>query len=141
MAIVLYKPDGTEHIEFHPKVVSTAFAFNDLVYLDGNGYLTPAVDGSLIKPLGLIKKTIATTDSDYATATRVPVEVAGVNSVYLCDVSTGSAAITDVGEHIDIDDANSVDVAASTYDIFFVTDIISATQVLAKLNIKSGAAA
>jgi len=138
--ISLYRPDNT-HLEWYPKVVSTAFAYNDLVYVDANGYLTPAVDGALIKSVGLIKKVIAATDSDYATATRVPVEVSGPDAEYLCDVSTGTAAQTDVGEHIDIDDANSVDVSASTYDVFFVTDVISTTQVLAKLNVKGGAAA
>jgi len=138
--ISLYRPDNT-HLEWYPKVVSTAFAYNDLVYVDANGYLTPAVDGALIKSVGLIKKVIAATDSDYATATRVPVEVSGPDAEYHCDVSTGTAAQTDVGEHIDIDDVNSVDVSASTYDVFFVTDVISTTQVLAKLNVKGGAAA
>ena len=142
MTISLYKENGSgAHIEFYPKVVSTEFAFNDLVYVDANGYLTPAIDGANIVPVGLIQKTIASTDSDYATATRVPVLVAGPDAEYLCDVSTGSAAQTDVGEHIDIDDANSVDVSASTYDLFYVTDIISSSKVIAKLNKKFGTTA
>lgn len=139
MAITAFK--GKFHVEHYPKVASTAFAFNDLVYLDANGYLTPAVDGANIVALGLIQKTIAATDSDYASNTVVPVLVGEKDSEFLCDVSTGTAAQTDVGEHIDIDDANSVDVAASTYDIFFVTKYISSTQVVAKLNVKGGAAA
>lgn len=132
---------GKFHTEWYPKVVSTAFAENDLVYLDANGYLTPAVDGANIVALGLIQKTIAATDDDYATATMVPVLVGDKDAEFLCDVSTGTAAQTDVGEHIDIDDANSVDVTASTYDVFFVTKFISTTQVVAKLNVKGGAAA
>jgi hypothetical protein len=132
---------GKFHTEWYPKVVSTAFALNDLVYLDGDGYLTPAVDGSNIVALGLIQKTVAATDSDYASATMVPVLVGDKDAEFLCDVSTGTAAITDQGEWIDIDDANSVDVSASTYDIFFVTKFISTTQVVAKLGVKSGAAA
>lgn len=132
---------GPVHIEWYPKVASTAFAENDLVYLDANGYLTPAVDGANIVSIGLIQKAIAATDDDYASTTMVPVLVGDKDTEFLCDVSTGSAAQTDVGEHIDIDDANSVDVTASTYDIFFVTRVISATQVVAKLNVKGGAAA
>jgi len=128
-------------MEHYKKVASTAFAENDLVYLDANGYLTPAVDSANIVPLGIIKKTIAATDSDYASNTVVPVLVGDKDATWLCDVSTGSAAQTDVGEWIDIDDANSVDVAASTYDIFFVVNVISTTQVEAKLAVKSGAAA
>lgn len=132
---------GKFHIEYFPKVVSTEFAFNDLVYVDADGYLTPAVDGAAIKVVGQIQKTIASIDSDYATATSVPVLVGDKDAEYLCDVSTGTAAQTDVGEHIDIDDANSVDVTASTYDIFFVTGLISDSKVIAKLNVKGGAAA
>lgn len=132
---------GTFHVEWFQKVASTAFAFNDLVYIDGNGYLTPAIDGANIKAVGLIQTTIAATDDDYASTTLVPVLVGDSNAEYLCDVSTGTAATTDIGEHIDIDDANSVDVAASTYDVFFVTKVISTTQIVATLNIKGGAAA
>jgi hypothetical protein len=139
MAISAYK--GKFHTEWYPKVVSTAFAMNDLVYLDSNGYLTPAVDGANIVALGLIQKTIAATDTDYASATMVPVLVGDKDAEFLLDVSTGTAAQTDVGEWIDIDDANSVDVSASTYDIFFVTKFVSTTQVVGKLGVKSGAAA
>lgn len=139
MAIRLYKPDANTKVEWYPKLASTTFTFNDLCYIDGDGYLIKAVDAVALTPLGLIQKTIAATDSDYADATRVPVLVPGPDAVFLCDVSTGSAATTDVGEWIDIDDHNSVDVAASTYDIFFVTGIISTTQVLAKMAKKSGA--
>lgn len=139
MAISAFR--GDFHTEWYPKVVSTAFAMNDLVYLDGNGYLTPAVDGANIVPLGLIQKVVAATDSDYATATLVPVLVGDKDAEFLCDVSTGTAAQTDVGEWVDIDDANSVDVNASTYDVFLVTKVISTTQVVAKLAVKSGAAA
>lgn len=141
MTIRLYTPDAQTRVEFYQKVASTAFAFNDLVYVDSNGFITPAVDGAAIVPLGLIQKTIAATDSDYASNTRVPVLVPGPDAEFLCDVSTGTAAQTDVGEWIDIDDENSVDVSASTYDIFFVTRFISTTQVVAKMAKKSGAAA
>jgi len=133
---------GKYHVEWYKKVVSTEFAFNDLVYVDANGYLTPAVDGALIKPLGLLQIAIAATDADYAVATLVPVLVPSDDSAkFLCDLGTGTAAQTDIGEHIDIDDASTVDVTASTYDVFFVTDVISDDQVVATLNVKGGAAA
>lgn len=142
MTIVLYRENRAgAHIEWYPKVASTAFAFNALTYVDSNGYLTPAVDGANIVPVGLIQKTIAATDSDYASNTRVPVLVAGPDAEYLCDVGTGTAAQTDVGEHIDIDDSATVDVDASTYDIFYVTEIISSSKVVAKLNKKFGTTA
>lgn len=132
---------GNAHLEFYPKVASTAFAVNDLVYLDGDGMVAKAADGALFVPLGNIQKAVASTDSDYASNTMVPVLVGDENTEYLCDVSTGSAAATDRGEWIDIDDENSVDVTASTYDVFYVTGVISSTKVIAKMAKKSGAAA
>ena len=132
--------DKNTTVKLYQKVASTAFAFNDLVYIDSNGFLALAVDGSLFVPLGLIQATIASVDSDYANNTRVPVLIGGPDAEFLCDVSTGTAAQTDVGEWIDIDDQNSVDVAASTYDVFYVTRFISATQVVARMAKKSGAA-
>ena len=139
MTIKLFKADAGTRLMWYPKLASTTFTFNDLVYIDGDGYLIKAVDGAAITPLGLIQKTVAATDSDYASATRVPVLVPGPHAEFECDVSTGSAAQTDVGEWIDIDDHNSVDVGASTYDIFFVTRVISASKLIAKMAIKSGA--
>ena len=139
MAIKLYKADAQTRVHWYPKLASTTFTFNDLVYIDGDGYLIKAVDGAAITPIGLIQKTIAATDTDYASATRVPVLVPGPDAEFELDVTTGTAAQTDVGEWIDIDDHNSVDVAASTYDIFFVTKFVSATKVIGKMAKKSGA--
>lgn len=132
---------GKFHVEWYKKVASTAFAMNDMVYLDANGFITPAVDGSNIVVLGLIQKTIAATDSDYASNTLVPVLVGEKDAEFLCDVSTGTAAQEDCGQWADIDDKDSIDVNASTYDIFLITKWISATQVVGKLGVKSGAAA
>ena len=138
--IRLYTADANTRIEWYAKAASETFTFNDLVYINTSGYVTKAVDGSAITALGLIQRTIAATASDYASTTRVPVLVPGPDAEFLCDVSTGSAAQTDIGEFIDIDDHNSVDVGASTYDIFFVTQVPSTSLVVAKLAKKSGAA-
>lgn len=130
MAIRLYA--GKAHTEWYPKTASETFTINDLVYLSG-GYVTKFADAVDQPPLGLIQKAVAATDTDYASATKVPVLIGDLNTEYLCDVSTGTAAVTHVGTWIDVDDENSVDVNASTYDIFFVTKFISTTQVVGKL--------
>lgn len=141
MSIRLFTPDAQTRVEWYQKKASTAMPFNGLVYIDSNGYVDLAADGALFVPLGLIQQTIAATDSDYASTTKVPVLVPGPDAEFLCDVGTGSAAQTDVGEWIDIDDHLVVDVAASTYDVFYVTRVISSSLVVAKLAKKSGAAA
>lgn len=140
MTIKLEQADKLTGIEFYAKVASTAFAFNDLVYLDANGLLALATTSAIL-PLGVVQKTVASTDSDYASNTRIPVLVPGPDATFRCDVGTGTAATTDIGEWIDVDDEKLVDVDASTNDIFYVTKIISTSVVIAKMARKSGAAA
>ena len=128
---------GHFHTEWYPKLASSStscWEMNDLTYLDANGYLISAIDGADLNPIGLVQKVTTSTDSDYASATMVPVLVGDEDAEYLCDVTTGTAAQEDVGQWIDIDDENSVDVDASTYQLFFVTKVISATQVVAKMS-------
>lgn len=132
---------GSFHIEYYAKTASTAFAFGDMVTV----LSTAAGDGLLIKAtatstavFGTIQKTVASTDSDYAANTMVPVLVGDADAEWLCDVSTGTAATTDIGEWIDIDDENSVDVNAYTLGIFLVVGVISGTKVIAKMAKKNG---
>lgn len=134
MTIRLFKENGAGcTIEFYEKTASTVFTFNDVVRLSGAGRLIRFATGNSVPIIGLIQITIAATDSDYAETTRVPVQVCGEKAEYLCDVSTGTAAQTDVGEYIDFDDENSVDVDDSTNNELFVTRFISTTQVVAKI--------
>lgn len=131
---------GNFHVEWLQKKANTAFAVNDMVILDSNGFVDLAVNNS---PLvyGLVQKAITSASTDYASNTLIPVLVGDIDAEYLCDVSTGTAAQEDVGQWADIDDQNSIDVDASTYDIFFLTQYVSATQMVGKMSKKSGAAA
>jgi hypothetical protein len=124
---------GKFQTEWYTNATSATFEVNDLVYLS-SGVVTKFADSVDQVPLGLIQEKITATDTKYSTAGKVPVLVGDVNSEYLCDVSTGTAvSATHVGTWIDVDDENSVDVNASTYDIFFVTNVVSTSQVVAKM--------
>ncbi len=137
MTIRLFRANGSNpHLEWYQKAASEAFAFNDIVGINTSVYLTKYLDGSSFPQLGLIQQAVAATDDDYASNTKVPVLVAGAEAEYLCDVSTGSAAQTDVGEYIDVDDSNSVDVASSSNNDFYVTQFVSSTLVVAKMTRK-----
>lgn len=130
--ITLYKENGGKcTLEWRKKVASTAFAFNDAVSIDSNGFLKKLAAGE--KFYGLCHRAVASTDDDYASNTRIPVLVCGQEAEYIFDVSTGSAAQTDVGEECDFEDHDSIDVTASTNDDVLVTDIISATKVIGKV--------
>lgn len=120
----LHKENGaTCAIEWRPKKASVAMSVNDVVTTDSDGYVLRLTAGD--KTYGTVLKAVASTDSDYADNTRVPVQVCGENAEYLFDVSTGTAAQTNVGEYKDFEDHNSVDVTASTNDDVLVTDIVS----------------
>jgi len=138
MTISLYKADADTHLEWFKKTASTAYTFNDMVRIDSTGYVTKAADGTAMLNIGLIQETVASSD---ATNKKVPVLIPGQDAVFLCDVTTGTAAQEDVGQLIDIDDENSVDVDANTYGIFEIVGIISTTQVLCKFMRKTGAVA
>ena len=137
MTIRLFRENGAAaHLEWFPKTASEAIAFNDIVGLNTSGTLTKYLDGSAFPMLGLCQKAVASTDSDYASETRIPALVAGAEAEYLCDVSTRSAAATGVGEYIDGDDSNFVDVGTSSNNDFYVTQVISASLVVAKMTRK-----
>ena len=139
MTIRLFRENGSgAHLEWYQKAASETFTFNDVVGINTSGFVTKFVAGSAFPILGLIQRTIAATASDYASTTKVPVLVAGLEAEYLMDVTTGSAAQTDVGEYIDLDDHNSVDVADSTNNDIYVTQFISTALVVGKFVNKVG---
>ncbi len=134
MAITHYR--GPIDIEFYPKTASTAFAEGDLVYLS-SGYLARFTATTDQPPLGRIMKAIASTDSDYASATMVPVQTpASPNTEYLCDIGNGTGAQSYVGTWIDVDDTypyTKVDCDTGNYDHFFITKHVSTTQLVARI--------
>ena len=139
MTIRLYRENGSgPHLEYYQKAASETFTFNDVVGINTSGYITKFVAGSAFPIVGLIQRTIAATASDYALTTRVPVLVASVEAEYLMDVDTGSAAQTDVGEYCDLVDHNGINVGASSNNDVYVTQVISASQVVAKFVNKVG---
>lgn len=134
---------GPAHIEWFPKTASTAYAFNDMVTIlstvAGVGTLAKVTNGST-EIYGLIQRDVVAADADYASASLVPVLVPDVDTEFEFDVSTGTPAVTDIGEYIDADDENSVDVNAYTVGVVKVTGIISATKIIGKIVKKSGVA-
>lgn len=91
--------------------------------------------------VGVLRKTVTTADSDYATARLLPVEVpVEKNVVWEADVTVGTLATNSVGLYFDLttaDDGSAVDQSASTFDIAFCTKFISTSKGEFILNIGS----
>lgn len=125
---------GKWGLRWYPKKASTAFTINALVQYDGSGAVEPSTTSSLDN-VGIIRKTIASTDSDYASTTLVPVEVPLSPTCEVeFDVGTGTLTAADVGLYIDLASSTAADQSASAHDIILVTKFISASKGLGILN-------
>lgn len=122
---------GQARVEWYPKVASTAFTNGALVYATGSGTITPAITTSG-DHIGVIQKDVASTDSDYASNTLVPVLVPHEGAEFEAD--TASAVSTNVGNSYDLSDSLTVNVGATSKKVFLVTKVLSATKVLGKVN-------
>lgn len=141
MATLPYR--GKFHVEWYPKTASEAFTDGDMVTIlntaAGTGYLTSATSSSA-QVIGTIQKTVASTDSDYASTTKVPVLVGNTDAEWLFNAASGGAQ-TEVGQFVDLSNDLLVDLGtAYTYGVVQVTEVISGTQVVGKLSKKSGPA-
>jgi len=113
---------------------STTFTKGDIVQMS-SGLLIKATTTSAAKDaVGVIKKTIASTDSDYATSRLVPVEVPVEKMVQWR--STGVALVaSENGLWMDLASAGTVDRAGSTYDAVQQFSVISSTEGVFILNL------
>ncbi len=118
MAFKLRNRSALMRIEYYKKPASTAFAAESLVTTaDGTstGTFIPMTSATATV-LGVLEKTIASTDTDYATATMVPLLIDEYALHY-----------------VDLTDASNVNVSASSVKIVFITKYISATKILGRI--------
>lgn len=127
-----YEGKGKWVTKYFRKVASTAFTANNLVSFETDGAagdpIEPA-DASDTTLLGIGITTVASTDSDYADNTRIAVRVpAERGCTVVCDDVDGTLVVADEGLLVDITNAESVNRAASSTDVFIVERFISATK-------------
>ena len=111
-----------------PVTPSTAFTKNSLVRLT-SGKLTAVIAATTaVDIVGVIGRTIATTDADYAVDRLVPVIVPTERHVeFEGDVTSGLVA-ADVGLEVDLTDANFVNRAATAIKAVKCTKVLSTTR-------------
>lgn len=133
MAFRRYK--GRTKTEYFPVTTSTALTKGQLVEFTSGLIAGADADEAAVDIRGVMGKTIASTDSDYATARKVPVIVPLDRHVVWEADATGSFAASDIGVEYGISDANTVDKAETTADAFLVTEVVSASVVRGYLKI------
>ena len=129
---MIYPNKGVWKKMWFRKVASTAFTANNFVSFESNGDggdpIEPA-DSSDTSLLGIGIKTVASTDSDYASNTRIPVMVPqSRDCTFICNNVDGTLVVADEGLEVDISNAESVDRANTSTDVVKVIRFISATK-------------
>jgi len=125
---------GRETIKWLPKTASVAIAYGAILAFDGSGGLTNASSSSKLFA-GIARRVVASTDSDYASATLMPfVELKG-DEEYEMDVYSGTALTAAmVGNSYDLYDSSLLNVGGTTHKVVTVTGFISATRARVKFN-------
>jgi hypothetical protein len=117
-----------------PKAASTALAKNSTV-----GWSSGDLVNAATEIVGVIKRDVVSTDSDYATAhVPVPVEIWEPNALYYADVTAGgNATIANIGVKYDIDTSTSpylgINLGGTSNKVFLILQILSTTQVVGQL--------
>ena len=113
MAFKLVK--GKSRLEWYAKAASTAFTKDCLVQFEGSGAVIPAAE-TVTDIVGTNLKTVAATDTDYASTTLIPVEIplSLSEAVFEGDVTTGTLTAALVGTTMDLDTSAGVGVDAGT---------------------------
>ncbi len=108
-------------------------AEGDLLIADGSGAVTVATSTSEAH-IGVLRKAITASDSDYASNTLVPVEVP-LESYVVWRVETNSTAASSlIGTYIDLTDQNTANEAASAKDALLVVGVPSSSEVDVVIN-------
>jgi hypothetical protein len=125
--------NGEPQVQPFKKKASTALAVGQVVALDSNGFLIPAVAATTATDIvGICMETVLSTDADYASTRDVGVDTVakgGDNDRFLMVVGTGTAAQSSVGESHDLGDDGLADLSATTTKVIKVERFISAALV------------
>jgi hypothetical protein len=125
---VILKRGQTKNIDL-PVTPSTAFTADTFVKFS-SGKLVPCVAGdAALDIVGVIRKTIASTDADYASDRLVPIEVPVERHVeYTIDIGTGTIAATDVNTEYDLAAAGTIDQTGTTDKVAKLIKFVSSTK-------------
>lgn len=132
--MAIYHVRGKVNRIWLPVTTSTALLKNTIVEITSG--LIAGADDNDTALAGVLGKTIASTDVDYAVARRVPV-IIPVEKHTLWEIDTGGsfAAGTDEGLEFGISDSGTLDHSDTTNKVFLVTKVVNANKVRGYLKV------
>ena len=111
-----------------PVTASTALTKDTLVTFSSGLLIAATSSTASADIVGVVRKTIASTDSDYATSGRlIPVEVP-TERYTVWEGTTASAVSTDIGIETDLTDAGTVNRGATSVKAVRMNKLLSATR-------------
>lgn len=119
---------GKFHIEYWAKKASTAFTKDCLVQKTSGAETVEPCTSSSTDILGINIKTIASTDSDYASKTLIPIVVPDSPASEIEGDVTNTLLSTDPGTKFDLSDSLLVDQDATTNKVLLCKKFISASK-------------
>lgn len=129
---------GLTKIQWLPVTTSTVLTKGAVVAWSSGLLIAATSSTAPSTHVGVVQKTIAATDSDYATARLIPVEVpCEVNVVWEAAV-TATLVVGDIGLFCDFTDSLTINRGASTYDVCQILRFKSTTLCDCILNLGIG---
>lgn len=112
------------------KTASTAYAIGDLVAADadGSGVGFDIANATSTHHIGIVQQTVASTDSDYASTTRLGLLIDEFGE-YLAVVGTGTADANDEGNLVDLKSDGTLDVTAGSVKVFLIRKFLGSALV------------
>jgi len=123
-----------------PVTTSTVMTKGDIVSWSSGLLIRATSSTTALSHAGVAKKTILATDSDYATARVIPVEVPVEKNVIWTADFTATLVTTDLGAECDLTDAQTVNRGASSVDACIIQEYISTTKGRVLINFYAGKA-
>jgi hypothetical protein len=125
---VILKRGKTKNIDM-PVTPSTALTADTFVKFSSGKLVACVAGDAALDIVGVIRKTIAATDADYALDRLVPIEVPAERHVeYTIDIGTGTIAATDVNTEYDLAAAGTIDQTATTDKVAKLIKFVTSTK-------------
>lgn len=124
---------GKPNIEWYPIATSQVSYIGGLMYWNSSGALIPA-DATSGMHAGIALRAVLSTDADYASAKKIPVDVPNDNDIFELDFTGTSVTTAMVGNKYDISSSLLGNCGATSKKVITIVGFISTTKALVKIN-------
>lgn len=129
---------GKTRFQYLPMTASTVATKGSIMTLSSGLLVVSTSSTAPVLMEGVIRHTIASTDSDYATSGRMVEVETPLEKGVVWEGDTASLVTTDIGVEVDLTDGGTVNRGASSVKVAKAVGVISATKGLFYLKLNFG---